>query len=206
LNSSPRLSRKEQEKQARKRDILEAAARLFAMHGFHDVKVDDIAEAVGLSKGTIYLYFENKDNLFFSMLSERLEALDQKLSQALHVEDHFLKQLRQFVLTYLGFFRENESFYKIVHSEKTRMSMESHYKLHEYGKNTYIKLFDLIVKLAAQGIANGELRPADPKDLSLSLVGILNMFIYNNVFQGATDTVEDEAEKIIQLFLHGASN
>ena len=56
-----KMNRKEMEKEARKKDILDAAARLFSEKGFHEVKVDDIAEKVGLSKGTIYLYYENKD-------------------------------------------------------------------------------------------------------------------------------------------------
>ena len=64
-----RLSRKEREKEARKQDILEIAARLFSNRDFHEVTVDEIAEEVGLSKGTLYLYFKNKDELIHEVLT-----------------------------------------------------------------------------------------------------------------------------------------
>lgn len=206
LNSKKRISRKDREKEARKRDILEVAAQLFASRGFHDVKVDDIAESVGLSKGTIYLYFENKDNLFLAMLTERLEAFDKQLSQAVRAEASFHEQLERFIYSYLTFFRENESFYKIVHSEKTRMSIENHYKLHEYSQSSYLKISELITKMVAQGIEEGALRPLDPQSLGLSLVGILNMIIYHSIFMGVLVSLKEDTAMIMNLFLYGAAN
>ncbi|MCK5146180.1 TetR/AcrR family transcriptional regulator [bacterium] len=204
MNKRDGKSRKELEREARKQDILEMAAQLFALRGFHEVKVDDIADGVGLSKGTIYLYFENKENLFFSILMERFKALNTRLQAAVDENDNFHERLNKFIYTYLHFFKENEAFYKIVHSEKTRMSMESHYKLHEYGKISYFKLFEMVIQLIKEGVEAGELRSMEPRSIALSLVGILNMYIYRSIFQSSDRDVEVEVNEIIDLFLNGA--
>src|SRR5215471_17249445 len=48
--------------------ILEAARKVFAGKGFHEAKVEDIAEAAGVAKGTVYLYYQSKRDLYFAAL------------------------------------------------------------------------------------------------------------------------------------------
>src|SRR2546421_12562691 len=48
--------------------ILEAARKVFAKKGFHEATVDDIAEAAGVAKGTVYLYYESKRDVYFAAL------------------------------------------------------------------------------------------------------------------------------------------
>jgi AcrR family transcriptional regulator len=62
------------DKEARKRDILELAAKLLAQRPFETIRMADIASELGLAKGTLYLYFNSKESLFLSLLSERLDA------------------------------------------------------------------------------------------------------------------------------------
>ena len=78
--------RREQEKQARKNEIIEAALQLFSEKSFHEVTMDEIAIRVGLSKGTVYLYFENKDDLFFSIIKEKSTSFLERLRAAIQPE------------------------------------------------------------------------------------------------------------------------
>ena len=48
--------------------ILEAARKVFAEKGFHEATMDDIAEAAGVAKGTVYLYYESKRDVYFAAL------------------------------------------------------------------------------------------------------------------------------------------
>src|SRR5258708_27149631 len=57
-------------KQARPTEILDAALKVFAQKGFAAARMDDIAKAAGVTKGTIYLYFENKEAVFKSLVRE----------------------------------------------------------------------------------------------------------------------------------------
>lgn len=58
----------------RERRIMDAAAGLFARHGFDKTTVDEIADAAGVSKGAIYLHFESKDALFEAVLAREMTA------------------------------------------------------------------------------------------------------------------------------------
>src|SRR5579871_71937 len=57
-------------KQARPGEILDAALKVFAQKGFAAARMDDIARQAGVTKGTIYLYFENKEAVFKSLVRE----------------------------------------------------------------------------------------------------------------------------------------
>src|SRR4051812_23928118 len=64
--------RKRKSPEARRSDIVSAALRLFAAKGFAATRLDDVAEAAGIAKGTIYLYFETKEELFREVVRQEL--------------------------------------------------------------------------------------------------------------------------------------
>lgn len=70
-NQAASISRRERQAASRLEHILDAAARLFAERGFHRTTTKDIAQAADVSEGTLYNYFDNKNDLLFSIL-ERL--------------------------------------------------------------------------------------------------------------------------------------
>ena len=97
-------SRKEQEKIARKNEIMEAGLQLFAEKDYHEVTVDEIAERVGLSKGTLYLYFKNKEDLFFSIVQDKADLFYERLHATIARDQSFADCLHGFVYTFLSFF------------------------------------------------------------------------------------------------------
>lgn len=76
----PRVRRKE----ARPQEIVRAALHLFALRGFAATRLDDVAAEAGISKGTLYLYFENKEALFRAVVNEsvlpNIEAIEQLIA------------------------------------------------------------------------------------------------------------------------------
>lgn len=72
-DSSERPARRERQMAARLEQILDAAARLFAERGFHRTTTKDIAEAADVAEGTLYNYFETKNDLLFAILSRLSE-------------------------------------------------------------------------------------------------------------------------------------
>ncbi len=68
--------RKEREKEQRRNDILGAAEKLFFARGYDNVTMDDIAKAVELNKATIYLYFKDKESLFFAVVLRGVRILN----------------------------------------------------------------------------------------------------------------------------------
>src|SRR5690242_4580128 len=97
--------------------ILEAARKVFATKGLNDTTVDDIAGAAGVAKGTIYLYYESKRDIYFAALkfgiSQMYAILDEQLKQVSTPED----KLRTLIAVKLAYCDDNRDFFKIYYSE-----------------------------------------------------------------------------------------
>ncbi len=195
--------RKEQEREIRRQDILNTAARMFAQKDFHSVTVDEIAMEVGLSKGTIYLYFENKENLFYSILMDRTQKLLDLLGTSLEPEISFLEGLKQFIVAYTCYFDEHKAFFKLMHSEKTRTTMDVHYKFHDSSHEILGRFMGIISKLLEKGIRENRLRSVDVNSMSKMLAGMLNGFTFYRVFMENASTAEEDAGVMMDLILNG---
>jgi AcrR family transcriptional regulator len=205
LNQEARITRKEQEKENRKHDILEIAAKIFSEKGFHNTTMDDIAERVGLAKGTIYLYYENKENLFFSILMNKARALHDRLESAINEEPEFYPCFKRFVESFLMFFHENEDFMRIIQSDKGRISPEKHYEFHDYSQQELISLFGLHQKLIELGQKQNILRKGKTIALAKTLMGTLYAYSFHHVFMGVESSITQDADQIADLFIHGAA-
>lgn len=73
------LSYKERERQRREQEILETAGRLIATHGYADLTMDGLADAIGISKPTLYQHFKSKDDLAAQVLIRCLTILEEHL-------------------------------------------------------------------------------------------------------------------------------
>ena len=69
------LERKEIKRKQKQEDIISTAERLFFSKGYDEVSMNDIAKDVGMSKATLYLYFDNKDSLFFAVVLRGVEIM-----------------------------------------------------------------------------------------------------------------------------------
>ncbi len=204
MDDQVKRSRTELDREARKADIINTAARLFSEQGFHDVKMDDIAERVGLSKGTIYLYFANKESLFLSIIQVGLLELTTRMQEVLRADAPFPDLLRQFVLTSLQFLQKHEAFFRIMHSEKMKTSADTHYQMHECGADAHRAISRITDELMRLGQRERVLRGDAPEKLSKALLGILEAHLYHRVLHGGAGRIEEDVEEVIDYFLNGA--
>src|SRR5574338_575419 len=100
----------------RRAEILDAARKICASRGYHEMTVDEIAQAAGIAKGTVYLYFRSKHEIYWAMIEQVLAVLhDQvraQLSQPGPIED----VLRRFVTTKMTFFEEHRDLVRLLQS------------------------------------------------------------------------------------------
>lgn len=80
----------------REKNILEAARQVFGDHGFYQTKIQDIADEAGIGKGTVYEYFESKQDLFCRMVRHSLALYTQRVREITSKGD-FLTRLRGYV-------------------------------------------------------------------------------------------------------------
>ena len=152
-------------KAARPHEILEAAMGVFAERGFARTRMDDIARKAGVTKGTIYLYFENKEAVFEQLVRESIgTALEQVLQNAERFEgatrdllSAALTAIGQFVLT-----SDRVVLPKIVIAEAGNFP-----QLVRFYRNEVIdKGLGLLTRVIARGIARGEFRTLPPEHVA----------------------------------------
>lgn len=105
--------RKEAERALMRRRILESAMRLFLEEGFENVSMRRIAESIEYSPATIYLYFKDKNEIFYALHAMGLEKLYERQQSILAVKDPW-KRLRKHGEVYVSFALENPEYYDLI--------------------------------------------------------------------------------------------
>src|ERR1700738_3051809 len=99
-------------------DILEAASRIFSDRQFHEVLIDDVASSAHVGKGTIYRYFETKEDLFFATILQGYDALLTSLPR----EASPTRRLERIAREMLEFFASRRHFFRLVHHDERRFA------------------------------------------------------------------------------------
>lgn len=97
--------------------ILEAARKVFARKGFELATVDDVAEAAGVAKGTLYLYFRSKREIYLEALRRDVLALNRETASLVAASPTVEAKLRAFIGARVRYCEENRDFFKIYYSE-----------------------------------------------------------------------------------------
>jgi len=111
--------RREQQKQETRRAIVEAASALFQKRGYDGFSLRGVAEQIGYSPGTIYLYFDNKDALLFTIVDEGFRKFGEALDAAVAASDEPRQQLENMFDAYIEFGLANPVHYRLMFMERT---------------------------------------------------------------------------------------
>ena len=108
--------RKEREKERRKEEILDAAQRVFIEKGLTTATVDDIAAAAELSKGTLYLHFESKEDIYIALMMRGLQLLYEMFCEINSHETSVVKILHLMEIAYMKFFNTQRNYFRMMDS------------------------------------------------------------------------------------------
>ena len=157
LSAKPRWERR---KDARPAELIAAALELFVEKGYAGTRLDDVAARAGVSKGTLYLYFENKEDLFKAVVQENIVA---RISETAGQLAHFAGTSSE-LIEYLihGWWRDYGSsaaggIGKLMMAESGNFPEIASYFLEEVIDPWHAMLADAI----RRGIERGEFRPVD---------------------------------------------
>lgn len=200
--------RKEREKLARKKAILDAARKVFFKKGFHATTMDHIAEVAELSKGSLYLYFPTKEELYLSILIEGLDILCKGFEKAVKGVEDWETQIRNIGRAYYTFYREEKNYFQILflfqHGEITsKVSDEVHQTCVEKG----FSCLGILCKAIELGMESGEIQGDNAMELAIILWGSVNGVILLYEEEDHKKVIPSSLDRIIQisfdLFLEG---
>jgi len=168
--------RKEKEKQQRINLILKAAEKVFTIKGLENATVNDVAELAELGKGTLYLYFANKDDILFALTSQYISELHRVFETAVLQHKKGTDKLRAIGYSYIDFCKKYPLRYQLInHYSKvkpiapdTEKSMPHFTRCQEESQ----KLFGLMIAVIQQGVKDKTIsKKIDPFQAALVMWG-----------------------------------
>lgn len=145
----------------RPRQIIEAALDVFSEHGLAAARLEDIAKRAGVSKGTIYLYFPNKETLFCEMVREMVgDSITSAQVRLTGGTDTATEQYANYMRAAWNNVRSPtfDKLYRVVEADLKSYPALMHFFFREIS----IRLMDAVTGIVRHGIATGEFRDVDP--------------------------------------------
>ncbi len=178
----------------KREQILRAATDVFSRREFHAVPVEDVAIAAGVGKGTLYLYFPTKEQLFYATILEALDVLIAELRAAVRAHDGE-DALTAFVACMLDFFRRRRPLAMLMHRYEHR--------LHEPEGGEWrarrVQMVEVARALVASCVA------LEPEAATLATEMLLASVRAAVLNQPEGEDPEPTAATVVRMFLHGAA-
>jgi TetR/AcrR family fatty acid metabolism transcriptional regulator len=183
------------------RRIIEAAVKVFAKNGFYNSKVSEIARAANVADGTIYLYFQNKDDILISLFEEEMQNVLDEMTLAITQENDPAKKLERFALVHLSLVERHKQLAEIIQVELRQSSKF----MKEYKNRKFAQYLDLISSIIREGQAQGVFRSdVKPGIAKRAFFGALDeMSRYWVLAQAKKYSINTAAKEISAYFLRG---
>jgi len=197
------LDKKELRKEQKRREILASAEQVFARQGFYVTTMEEIAAECGWSKGTLYLYFKSKEDLFFSIMIEKVDQFGDTLELVLN-EAHNLEQcIDSLIHSQFQFFITNKDFFqlavseqgKILHSSDTGLRESLIQKQHQH----------MVMTSQALGKHLPKNSLVSTETLARSILGSINIHTLSWLLMPEIIDVEQIKREMTELFLNGVN-
>lgn len=164
----PPSPRRKEESEQRKQAILQAARAVFARQGYANTVVEDIAAQAGIGKGTLYLYFRSKEQIYLAAWLENARQMHADSREAMAAAEKWQDKLRAYVNVKLRAVEQQEDFFRIFMTEFRNICL--------LDKPLAAEFYHLVQESEAQlaqvfaaAAAKGEIRPVDPELAALTV-------------------------------------
>src|SRR5512139_2874348 len=115
-----KISRKEREYLVHREEILSAAEKVFAAKGFFTTTMSDIAREAEFGTGTLYKYFKSKEELYFTLIDEKVEEINRLVRAELSQKTSVIQRIKNTLGLQFEFIERNRDFFRIYISERNR--------------------------------------------------------------------------------------
>jgi TetR/AcrR family transcriptional regulator, fatty acid metabolism regulator protein len=180
----------------KRRQILDAAVRVFARQGFHATRVSDIADEAGVAYGLVYHYFRSKDEVLNELFVERWSLLLTAIEEADRAGGTHRERLAAVASFIIDSYRHDPELMKVIIVEVTRAA-------NSFGRTHLAEIrraYESIAKIVADGQEAGEFRAdVEPIFASMSFYGAIEQLLSGWIFDviPASDTGFENAKDLL---------
>ncbi len=186
--------------QARRRDeILDVATSLFAELGYSNTDTQEIADALGMSKGTVFRYFPTKRELFLAAVDRAMRQVCEYTRGKRESYPDTLEQLRHGLRAYLEFFAERPAIVELLMQERAQFKDRKKPTYFEYQEANIGPWRDAFSEL----IAAGRVRDVPVERITDVLCDLTYGTMFTNYFTGGRRPLEAQVEDILDIAFNG---
>ena len=155
-----------------KEKIVQAAIATFSKYGYDKTRMDDIAESANLGKGTLYLYFKSKEELFYAISENSIKELKEQLSKLFSKKEDLVQDAEKFYDQYRNLIHDSEkvSFEMIAESSRNPKLRKALYEQR-------MKVYDIVIDYLRRQIEKGFFR----KDMDVNAIASGLVALYDGL-------------------------
>ncbi len=184
--------------------IMQTAEKLFKSRRIHEITLGEVAQKAHVGKGTIYLYFENKDDLFFQVATSGFDEMCELIREQVSQEDRFEDQLLQMCRAISAFFGKRREMLQMMMAEDARMN-GCQRSLRERWIMRRKKLRETVALVIGRGVTEGRIRTDIPAEtLAILLLGLMRTRAQELDKQPEGERLIIDLPLIIDFFMNGA--
>jgi TetR/AcrR family acrAB operon transcriptional repressor len=199
------MRRTKEEAAATRRQVMEAALRVFSQNGYSSTTLDDIAREAGVTRGAIYWHFSNKADLYNTLVAEVSGRVSPIVVVALEEGDTVLGVLRDVFVRLLSYLEEDEEFCAVQELVlfKTAVTPEMEEGLRKKVEGIR-QMVEMLTAVIERGIEAGEVRSdVKPRDAALAMLGYQNGLMAVWLLDRTLFSIKDRAEAMADIFMKG---
>lgn len=174
------LSRRERERMMRRQAMLEAARAVFAEKGFANATIEEVAHRAEFGKGTVYNYFEKKEDLLFAIIDELHDEVCTLIETSFAPESNeqktFRETFRDFVEAFFGFFDKRQDLLIIAMKEVQALTFSDEHEKAAHLMQQSNRVVEALVVPLQRAIDAGYLKPLDPVSMAHTIFGNIKGF------------------------------
>ncbi len=187
----------------KKESIVQAAIEVFSKNSFRNSSISEIAQKANVAEGTIYQYFKNKEDLFFSIPIEKTKEFTRELDLHLQGITGAVNKIRKFIWYYLYFFKMNPGYGRILMLEMRVSKSFTETETCHFLKESTSRILEVI----EEGQGGNVIRKDTNRYLCRQLIlGILEHIVTRWLLKEGKYDLMEHYNDVTELVLHGICN
>jgi TetR/AcrR family fatty acid metabolism transcriptional regulator len=175
---------------------------VFARQGYTGTVVDDIAEEAGIAKGTLYLYFRSKEEIYLAALTEDIKRVSTQTQERMSLAPTFTDKLRTFLALRLEYVETHQDFLRIYLAEFGSLCVRYRPLSREleelFRENCYF-----LAAVIEDAVAKGEIRTVPPQPTAFALFELARGLAEKRLLGWSTQSAEEDLAFTLNLIWHG---
>ncbi len=198
------IPRRERDRLRHQREILDVAMVLFSENGFHNVSMQQIAKKAEFAIGTLYNFFDNKDDIYITIIRELTDKFHGALTRAIETGDCEVEKLRKYITVKNTVFRENLAVVRLYHRETIGTNFSIKAGLDDGIRVQYAQFMNCLAGVFEDGIRKKRFNKiAEPIYLAVAIDSLTNAILLGCLEDPENRSYPEDPDVLLNIFFKG---